>query len=84
MPSLSGRLVYSLLLCINTLRPAAAPFSYRTMGDATESETAVDLLEGLTVWSAVGAGALTLLYLFFLGIGEEYTCNLVSRLSGRF
>ena len=53
------------------------------MGDAAESEAAVDLLEGLTVWSAVGAGALTLLYLFFLGIGEEYTCNSVSHASCR-
>ena len=43
---------------------------------AVESEIVpVNLLEGLTVWSAVGAGALTLVYLFFIAVGEEYICD---------
>ena len=41
------------------------------------------ILEGLTVWSAVGAGALTLVYLFFLAVREEedYICDSASRKS---
>ena len=52
-----------------------APFPL-SLTMAVESEIVpVNLLEGLTVWSAVGAGALTLVYLFFIAVGEEYICD---------
>ena len=56
------------------------------MGAAEAAEVVpVNILEGLTVWSAVGAGALTLVYLFFLAVREEeeYICDSASRKSSR-
>ena len=68
--------------CINTLQIAAALLSL-TMGAA--EVVPVNILEGLTVWSAVGAGALTLVYLFFLAVRDEedYICDSASLKSSK-
>ena len=70
------------LPCINTLQIAAALLSL-TMGAA--EVVPVNILEGLTVWSAVGAGALTLVYLFFLAVRDEedYICDSASLKSSK-
>ena len=75
---------FSKLQSINTLPAPAAPLSLTMAAEAAIAEVfSVNILEGLTAWSAVSAGALTLVYLFFLAVGEEYICNSAPRESSR-